>query len=96
MPTTLKNEQDNVPIQPFFAQYPLAIQLPAIQYKAMNVLKPPKTQDSHLDQSITQVVKITVQTPAVYHRAISKLTPIYKVPSFILMKKIWRRIKLVL
>jgi hypothetical protein len=48
-------------IQYFFSEYLLAIEFPAIQYKAINMLKPPKTQDSHVKESITKFVKITVQ-----------------------------------
>jgi hypothetical protein len=50
----------------FLVQYPLSIQLPAIQYKVINILKPPKTQVSHVKENIT-LVKITIQRPFIYY-----------------------------
>jgi hypothetical protein len=59
---------------------------PVIQYKAINVLTPPKTQDSHVKQSITQFVRITVQRPSTYF-CISKLAQTTKLPSILVIRK---------
>jgi hypothetical protein len=93
------NIQDNVKYNPFLINIPLlqltnhGWQLPEIQNKAINILKPPKTQVSYVKKSIIHLVKITVQRPSIYFCSLSKLTQITELPSIIVTKKLLQRIK---
>jgi hypothetical protein len=65
---------------PFLAIIPLAIELPAIQHKGINVLKPPKY--SHVVQNITQFVKTKKQSEVRLYTS-TKVTQITKLQSII-------------